>query len=47
MSKLIEQSLKTLVKEEVLKKGDQVILVAGEPLGKSGHVNMVELCTVK
>lgn len=47
MSILIEQSLKTLVKEGFVKKGDQVILVAGEPLGKSGHVNMVELCRVK
>jgi pyruvate kinase len=47
MATLIEQSLKTLAKEELVKKGDQVILVAGEPLGKSGHVNMVELCTVK
>lgn len=47
MVKLIDQSLKTLVKEGALKTGDQVILVAGEPLGESGHVNMVELCTVK
>ena len=47
MPKLIEQSMKTLVHHRVLKKGDQVILVAGEPLGESGHVNMVELCTVK
>ncbi len=46
MPTLIEASLKTLVQNKMLKKGDQVILIAGEPLGESGHVNMVELCQV-
>lgn len=47
MTELIRESKKVLLAHKVLKKGDQIILVAGEPLGKSGHMNMVELCEIE
>lgn len=40
---LIDATLQVLSKEKMVKKGDEIILVAGEPLGASGSVNMVEL----
>lgn len=40
---LIEQALSSLKKEKNISSGDEVIIVAGEPLGESGHVNLVEL----
>lgn len=40
---LIEVSLKRLLEEKQVKTGDEIVLVAGEPLGASGSVNMVEL----
>jgi pyruvate kinase len=40
---LIEVSLKRLLEDKRLKAGDEIVLVAGEPLGASGSVNMVEL----
>lgn len=40
---LIDQALSALKKEKNISAGDEVIIVAGEPLGESGHVNLVEL----
>ena len=42
---LINKSLAHLLKEKLIKKGDQIIVVAGEPLGTSGLINLVELRT--
>jgi pyruvate kinase len=40
---LIESAVTQLVAQDKLKKGDQVVVVAGEPLGQSGMVNLVEV----
>lgn len=43
MGDLIEQSCEAMLKQGVVKKGDEIVLVAGEPLGESGQVNLVEV----
>jgi pyruvate kinase len=40
---LIEQSCEAVLKQGIVKKGEEIILVAGEPLGESGNVNLVEV----
>lgn len=40
---LIETGLELLMKAGRLANGDEIVLVAGEPLGNSGSVNLVEL----
>ncbi len=40
---LIEAAMAQLVEQDKVKKGDQVVVVAGEPLGQSGMVNLVEI----
>lgn len=45
--KLIEQLVKNSVvilkKDDVVKKGDKMIVVAGEPIGEHGYVNLLEV----
>ncbi len=41
--KLIEESLSLLRDKKLLDEGDEIVMVAGEPLGESGSVNLVEL----
>lgn len=41
--KLIEQGIEELIRRKVLVKGDGIIIVAGEPVGKDGHIDLVEL----
>lgn len=43
VGELLRVSTEHLLKEGHLKKGDEVIMVAGEPLSKSGFINLVEL----
>ncbi len=40
---LVDVSIKRLLADKRVKPGDEIVLVAGEPLGASGSVNMVEL----
>ncbi len=40
---LIESALYALKKDKKIAAGDEIILVAGEPVGESGHVELVEL----
>lgn len=40
---LIDASIELLKKEQYIATGDEVVIVAGEPLGTSGSVNLVEL----
>lgn len=46
IAELLDQSFKFLRHERVLERGDQVIIIAGEPLGQSGHMNLVEVRTL-
>ncbi len=40
---LIEQGIEELLRRKVIAKGDEIVVVAGEPLGETGHVNLAEL----
>ncbi len=44
---LVNQSLAILKKTEKLNTGDKVVVVAGEPVGQSGNVNLLEVREVK
>jgi pyruvate kinase len=41
--KMIEQGMTELLRRKVISKGDEVIVVAGEPVGPLGHVELVEM----
>lgn len=43
MRDLIDRSFAQILKQGVLKAGDEIVIVAGEPLGESGNVNLVEV----
>ncbi len=43
MRDLIDRSFAMILKQGVLKSGDEIVIVAGEPLGESGNVNLVEV----
>lgn len=43
VEELIERSIVFLKGEKLLKKADKLIIVAGEPVGQAGHLNLVEV----
>lgn len=43
MPELIENAVRILLEKQLLEKNTQIIVVAGEPLGESGMVNLVEV----
>ncbi len=43
VEELIDRSVGYLKKEEFVKKGDKIVVIAGEPVGMTGGVNLVEL----
>lgn len=43
VSEFIDLALTELVKQQKLQKGDEVVVVAGEPLSESGMMNLVEI----
>lgn len=43
MRDLIDRSFALMLKQHVVKSGDEIVIVAGEPLGESGNVNLVEV----
>ncbi len=45
IDELMTQSFDHLLNQGFIQKGDSVIMVAGEPLGRSGYINLVELRT--
>jgi pyruvate kinase len=47
IEELVERSMSYLKKNKELKKGDRVILVAGEPVGQAGNVNLIEVKEVR
>ncbi|MDD5438494.1 MAG: pyruvate kinase [Patescibacteria group bacterium] len=46
IEELIERSILYLKKNRFAKTGDSMIVIAGEPVGISGHINFVELRTL-
>lgn len=47
VEELVDRSLGYLKKKKLVDKSDKIILVAGEPVGESGGVNLVEIREVK
>ena len=43
IEELVERSIVYLKKRKTVKTGDRIIIVAGEPVGLSGHVNLLEV----
>lgn len=43
IEELVARSISYLKKNKLAKKGDKMIIVAGEPVGQAGHVNLVEV----
>jgi pyruvate kinase len=43
IEELIERSVVHLKEKNLLKKGDRIIVLAGEPVGQAGHVNLLEV----
>lgn len=47
IEELVKKSMVYLKKYKMVRRGDRIIVVAGEPLGASGHVNMLEVRIVE
>ena len=43
IEELVERSLVFLKKKNIVKDGDKIVVVAGEPVGHAGHVNLLEV----
>jgi len=43
IEELIERSIVELKEHSYVSKGDRIIIVAGEPVGQAGHVNLLEV----
>lgn len=47
IEELVERSISQLKEKKVIEDGDRIIVVAGEPVGHAGHVNLLEVREVK
>lgn len=43
VEELIDRSVVVLKREHLVKPGDTIVVVAGEPVGQAGHVNLLEV----
>jgi len=43
IEELIDRSMVDLKKRKIIKTGDKIVIVAGEPVGQAGHVNLLEV----
>lgn len=43
IEELVERSMVYLKKQKLVKTGEKIIVVAGEPIGQAGHVNLLEV----
>ncbi|MBU1896070.1 pyruvate kinase [Patescibacteria group bacterium] len=43
IEELVERSMIYLKKQKIVKTSDKIIVVAGEPVGQAGHVNLLEV----
>lgn len=43
IEELVERSISHLKKAKMLKSGEKIVVVAGEPVGHAGHVNLLEV----
>jgi len=47
IEELVARSMVYIKKQKLAKKGEEIIVVSGEPVGESGHVNLLEVREVK
>ncbi len=47
IEELVERSIAYIIKNKIAKKGERMIIVAGEPVGQAGNVNLVEVREIK
>ena len=47
IEELVERSVVHLKKHKLVESGDKIIVVAGEPVGQAGHVNLLEVREVE
>ena len=47
IEELVERSIAYIKKNKIAKKGDRMVVVAGEPVGQAGNVNLVEVREIK
>ena len=47
IEELVERSVAYIKKKRIAKKGDKIVVVAGEPVGQAGHVNLLEVREIK
>jgi pyruvate kinase len=47
IEELVQRSVVYLKKEKIVSPGDKLIVVAGEPVGQAGHVNLLEVREVE
>lgn len=47
IEELVERSITYIKKNKIAKNGDQMVVVAGEPVGQAGNVNLVEVREIK
>ena len=43
VEELIDRSIGYIKKKKIAKKGDKIIIIAGQPVGRSGNVNLVKI----
>ncbi|HLC63778.1 MAG TPA: pyruvate kinase [Patescibacteria group bacterium] len=46
MDELIDQSVKLVKKQKLVTKGDQIVIVTGQPVGQSENMNLVKIQTI-
>ncbi|MEK7680952.1 MAG: pyruvate kinase, partial [Patescibacteria group bacterium] len=47
IEELVERSIAYIKKNKIAKNGDKMVVVAGEPVGQAGNVNLVEVRVIK
>lgn len=47
IEELVERSVTALKKDKMVKTGDKIVVLAGEPVGQAGHVNLLEVREVE
>ena len=43
VEELVDRSIAYIKKKKFIKRGDKIIIIAGEPVGKSGNINLIEI----
>ena len=47
IEELVDRSMSYIKKKKFAQKGDKIVVVAGEPVGHTGHVNLLEVREIK